>query len=71
MHTTDKNPGVFLVKTFKGYAICAVQKRHNRHVYVEKVYKGKYSWVTDHTYAKSWSETTAKKHLAKIREMMK
>ena len=68
MHTTDR---IFLVKTFKGYAICAIQKQYARLVYVEKVYKSKYTWVTDHTYAKTWSETTAKKHLAKIREMMK
>jgi hypothetical protein len=55
-----------LIKTFKGYHIRKPDGRF--YLYVSKVYNGKYTWVTDHTYAKHFSLNTAKKHVEKLRQ---
>ena len=37
------------------------------HVYVSKVYSGKYTWTRDYLHAKHFSEKTAEKHLEVLR----
>lgn len=50
-----------IYKTHKGWNI---RKREGkRWMYVAGTNKGKYSFVTDYTYAKTFSEDTARKHM--------
>lgn len=50
-----------IVKTFQGYQISKPYGRFN--LYIAKVCKGRYEWVTDHTYAKHFSLKTVIKHV--------
>lgn len=58
-----------IIPTFRGYKI---RKPHGKHyLYVSKVYKGKYNFVTDHAHAKTFNIKTAKKHLKILQEEIK
>ena len=50
-----------IIPTFNGYEIR--KQNGNFYLYASKVYKGKYMWTTDHTYAKKFSLKNAEKHI--------
>lgn len=50
-----------IIPTHQGYEIRKPDGKFR--LYVSKVYNGKYSWVTDYTYAKKFSLKTAQKHV--------
>ena len=56
-----------LVKTFMGYEIRKPDGKF--FLYVKKVYKGKYTWCSDYTYAKKFSLKIAKKHIERFKEL--
>lgn len=53
-------------KTFRGYEISKRRKGTRFPVYVQSIYKGEIKWTTDYTYAKHYSEKTAKRIDAEI-----
>ena len=55
-------------KTWQGYAISKNRKGTRFPVYVKSIYKGKITWTTDYTYAKWYTEKTAKRLDAEIDE---
>ena len=55
-------------KTWQGYMISKNRKGTRFPVYVKSIYKGKITWTTDYTYAKWYTEKTAKRLDAEIDE---
>ena len=51
-------------KTWQGYEILD----RLTGLYVMSVYRGRYRWVQDYTYARKFSAETAKKHLLRLNE---
>lgn len=50
-----------LIPTFRGYEIRKPDGKF--YLYVSKVCNGKYTWVSDYTYAKHFSLKVAQKHI--------
>lgn len=48
-------------KTWRGYEISKRVRGHKFPVYVKSIYKGEITWTTDYTYAKHYTEKTAKR----------
>ena len=57
-------------KTWQGYYISKRVKNSEFHHYVKSIYKGEITWTTDYTYAKHYSEKTAKRLDAEIEESL-
>ena len=55
-------------KTWQGYEISKRRKGTEFKLYVKSIYKGKITWTTDYTYAKHYTEKTAKRLDAEIDE---
>ena len=55
-------------KTWQGYYISKNRKGSRWKLYVKSIYKGKITWTTDYTYAKHYTEKTAKRLDAEIDE---
>lgn len=55
-------------KTWQGYCISKNRKGSRWKLYVKSIYKGKITWTTDYTYAKWYTEKTAKRLDAEIDE---
>lgn len=54
-------------QTWRGWEIVGVFKSGKK-IYLASVYKGKCNFVTDYTFAKNYSERTAKKLVNKLNE---
>lgn len=56
------NRGYEIVKTWRG---CELRRKnqYGKYEYLYKVYKGRYEWISDYTYAKQMSEATCRKHI--------
>lgn len=55
-----------------GWRGCVIRKPNPAgkfYLYVSTVYKGKYTWITDHAFAKHFSQKTAEKHVAILKQM--
>lgn len=64
-----ENESTPVIETYETWRGWDVRKFENgRWHYVSKVYNGNYSFVTDHTYAKKFSEKSAKKHAEILRQ---
>ena len=57
-------------KTWQGYYISKRVRNSEFHHYVKSIYKGEITWTTDYTYAKHYSEKTAKRLDAEIEESL-
>ena len=55
-------------KTWQGYYISKRRKGTEFKLYVKSIYKGEITWTTDYTYAKHYTEKTAKRLDAEIDE---
>ena len=55
-------------KTFQGYTISKRIRGSEFSLYVKSIYRGKITWTTDYTYAKWYTEKTAKRLDAEIDE---
>ena len=55
-------------KTWQGYEISKRRRGTEFKLYVKSIYKGKITWTTDYTYAKHYTEKTAKRLDAEIDE---
>lgn len=57
-----------ITKTWQGYYISKKRPGTEFKLYVKSIYKGKITWTTDYTYAKHYTEKTAKRIDAEIDE---
>ena len=57
-------------KTWQGYYISKRARDSEFHHYVKSIYKGEITWTTDYTYAKHYSEKTAKRLDVEIEESL-
>lgn len=58
-----------IYETWQGWQIR--QKTNAGWIYVNKIYKGKYTFVRDYLYAKNFTKQTATKHKKILEEMEK
>ena len=54
-----------IIRTWQGYEVC--HKRGYQKLYVKSVYKNKVTCTLDYTYARCYSEKTARMHDENIR----
>lgn len=57
-----------ITKTWQGYTISKRRRGTEFKLYVKSIYRGKITWTTDYTYAKWYTEKTAKRLDAEIDE---
>ena len=60
-----------VTKTFRGYEISKRRKGSKWKLYVKSIYGGEVTWTLDYTYAKHYTERTARKIDAEIDEAIK